>query len=508
MQDIAFEEVLFRAAEKVKNIPASFVTLTALDLHETMLMKGFSMSPETEKVEELDSDFDAELEVKLEEEEEENAQGFSLFNSAALFIGNIARSIMFPSVFGTLKTTAKAFLFQRLSLLRFLTFSFLGIAITTTMSFIAHVLSAFRVVMHAALAVLKWTIRLPYVRQALLALGAAGAAFAAGKYLSLSEEDRERFKAKARSYIKELVASDSDYKADKDYDQQAANIAYLASLQNLPPEVKEAYFKANPHLKEASEKAAKEYKDKDDLSSIAYRALFEDDDYAVSGNIYYIPDNSNKQYKVQSSLSNSALNAILSSNAAPILGTPKQFTAESEILETMVKEGWSMLDASSPSNYSRFGINFNKNRSKAFIDRLTPRQAYDIYKKEYWDAAGVENVPEELRRIYFNTAVNMGPGTAKKILAASDGTLEGFSTAKWNRYNEIVHANPSQLKYLKGWRARMIREYNETLDILEARVRDMLGKQQTSSTPILQSSKPNAQHGYVKNNKQIIAYDL
>lgn len=507
MQDTAFEDILFKAAEKVKNIPASFVTLTAIDLHESVLMKGFSFSSETEEIEKLDSDFDADLEVELEEEEEEAESGFSLFNSAALFIGNIARHIVFPSIFSSLKMTAKVMLFQRLSFLRFFTVSFLRIAIATTMSFIAHCLTAFRAAMQAAFAILKWVIRLPYVSQVLLALGAAGAAFAAGKYLLLSEEDREKYKQKAKSYIQNLVKSDYTYTGEHE-DQQAANLAYLASLQNLPPEVREEYFKANPHLKEASEKAAKEYKEtsrENDLSSIAYRILNEDEQIDPK-KLYYIP-NAKRALRLQSTLSDNAINAILSSNAVPVLSTPKEFTAESEILETMVKEGWSALDNSSPWNYSRFGINFNRNRSKAFIDRLTPRQAYDIYKKEYWDAAGVDNVPEELKRVYFNTAVNMGPGTAKKILAASDGTLEGFSTVKWNTYNSIVHSNPAQGKYLKGWRARMIKEYNETLDIIEARVQDML-KKQTGSSSQIQQAPVNKQKGYLKHNKQIIAYDL
>lgn len=146
--------------------------------------------------------------------------------------------------------------------------------------------------------------------------------------------------------------------------------------------------------------------------------------------------------------------------------TDEPFSAKAEIIETMRKEGWDTMDVSSSLNYSKYGINFNKNRSKAFIRNLTPEQAIAIYKAEYWDAAGVDKVPDYLKRVYFNTAVNMGPGTAKKILARSNGTLESFMREKERQYLMICERNPSQYRYLRGWRNRMQAEYNETIQIL------------------------------------------
>ena len=150
---------------------------------------------------------------------------------------------------------------------------------------------------------------------------------------------------------------------------------------------------------------------------------------------------------------------------------PLEFTAETEIYETMRKEGWDKLDTSSARNYSKFGINANRNRSKEFIRNLTPEQAYAIYKKEYWDASGVENLPSYLRRMYFNTAVNLGVNQAKRLYQQSDGTLEGFATARWNYYNKLAQKNPFEYrKYLKGWRRRLIREYNESIASLQGQL--------------------------------------
>lgn len=494
MQDAEFEEVLFSAAEKVKNIPASFVMLTAMDLHETMLIKGFSISEETDKAEEQESNLDADLEAELANQEDE--EGTSLFKTAAMMIGNVAKNVILPAVSNTYKETAMQLVKRSLFIMRAGHFLFFRVVVGTTLSFISNCLLAFRALLSAAFAVIKWAIRLPAVRAALLAVGTAGAAFVAGKYITASDEEQAAYKAKARAILDDMLgSSDEEYRSAfaNNPNKEASNRAYLTELQNLSPEAKEAYFAANPHLLELSKITAADYQP---IS------------YASSAEPTYTYKVTASEPRSFSTISDDALNAILSSSSAPKLSTPRQFTAESEILETMVKEGWNKLDKSSPMNYSRYGINFNKHRSKAFIDNLTAKQAFDIYKKEYWDAAGVENVPEELRRIYFNTAVNIGPGKAKKLLKQSDGTLEGFSNAKWEYYNKIAKSNPIQRQYLKGWRNRTIAEYNETLDILEARVNDML--KQKAGNDNRASANPDVpkQLGFVKNNKQIIAYEL
>lgn len=185
------------------------------------------------------------------------------------------------------------------------------------------------------------------------------------------------------------------------------------------------------------------------------------------------------------------------------------FNAQDEIIETMRKEGWDKMDTSSPDNYSKFGINFSKTRSKEFIRNLTAEQAFDIYKKEYWDAANVDAVSPVLQRAYFNTAVNMGVGTAKKLLARSDGTLEGFSTEKWKYYSNLVKANPYRYgKYLKGWRRRVINEYNESLALAQNFIEQQKQRlsQQQISMPTQSSKASNYQ--IVKSSKKIMAVEV
>ena len=142
------------------------------------------------------------------------------------------------------------------------------------------------------------------------------------------------------------------------------------------------------------------------------------------------------------------------------------FTPETEILHTMKTEGWDKI-FSDGQEYSKFGITSNARRSKEFIRSLNWKQAYDIYKREYWDAAQVESVPEEMQRVYFNTAVNMGVQAAKDLYRQSDGTLQGFVNARNARYRRIAANDPFKRRYLQGWLNRSRQEYLDSIEAIK-----------------------------------------
>lgn len=142
------------------------------------------------------------------------------------------------------------------------------------------------------------------------------------------------------------------------------------------------------------------------------------------------------------------------------------FTPETEILHTMKTEGWDKI-FSDGREYSKFGIASNARRPKEFVRSLNWKQAYDIYKHEYWDAAQVESVPEELQRVYFNTAVNMGVQAAKELYRQSDGTLQGFVNARNARYRRIAANDPFKRRYLQGWLNRSRQEYLDSINAIK-----------------------------------------
>ena len=87
-----------------------------------------------------------------------------------------------------------------------------------------------------------------------------------------------------------------------------------------------------------------------------------------------------------------------------------------EIIElTLEHEGGYVHDPTDLGGETNYGI------AKRFypdvdIKNLTKEQAKDIYKRDYWDKNKVDEMPNDLKHIFFDMCVNQGRGTAVKIL--------------------------------------------------------------------------------------------
>ena len=91
----------------------------------------------------------------------------------------------------------------------------------------------------------------------------------------------------------------------------------------------------------------------------------------------------------------------------------KEFNDIIEI--TLHHEGGYVDDPNDLGGETNFGI------AKRFypdvdIKNLTKDEASDIYRRDYWDKNKVDEMPEQLRHIYFDMCVNQGKGTAVKVL--------------------------------------------------------------------------------------------
>jgi hypothetical protein len=103
---------------------------------------------------------------------------------------------------------------------------------------------------------------------------------------------------------------------------------------------------------------------------------------------------------------------------------------------------------------ANFGIN---QRANPDIDvaNLTKEQAAEIYRERYWNAVGANDLPPALAAAAFDTAVNMGVPTAKRLLAAAGGSPERLLQLRRAEYERIAASNPEQQKFLKGWMNRV-----------------------------------------------------
>jgi|694.fasta_scaffold78610_2 hypothetical protein len=115
---------------------------------------------------------------------------------------------------------------------------------------------------------------------------------------------------------------------------------------------------------------------------------------------------------------------------------------------------------------SRWGILQSANPG-VDVKKLTREQAKEIYRDRYWTAINGDELAKtdpKLAKIAFDTAVNMGPGTAQKMLSNSEGDPNKLLQLRSNRYQEIIKSNPKQYEqYAKGWENRLNKLASETV---------------------------------------------
>lgn len=118
--------------------------------------------------------------------------------------------------------------------------------------------------------------------------------------------------------------------------------------------------------------------------------------------------------------------------------------------------GWSN-DPDDKGGLTRFGIS-QAAYPKLDLSTLTEQDALNLYKKDYWDRIGAEDLPPEIRAVAFDSAINHGAGWTRKALRqlqAEGGGLEEFIAMRERKYSDIVAADPSQKKFLQGWLNRL-----------------------------------------------------
>ena len=98
------------------------------------------------------------------------------------------------------------------------------------------------------------------------------------------------------------------------------------------------------------------------------------------------------------------------------------------------------------------------------IANLTPQEAMDIYKRDYWDRIGGDNLPMPYCVAAFDTAVNCGVGRTLGWMRATQEWRNLLDMRK-TRYFTLAK-NPKYRPYLKGWLARVsdLAKYCEIMD--------------------------------------------
>lgn len=91
---------------------------------------------------------------------------------------------------------------------------------------------------------------------------------------------------------------------------------------------------------------------------------------------------------------------------------------------------------------------------------LSREQALEIYKKKYWDANDIDELPPSIRLVAFDTYVNgfdpdvLGYG-ADKAIELANGDPDKLLATRLRYYERLAEVNPSLADNLEGWRNRL-----------------------------------------------------
>jgi hypothetical protein len=93
----------------------------------------------------------------------------------------------------------------------------------------------------------------------------------------------------------------------------------------------------------------------------------------------------------------------------------------------------------------KFGIN-GAAHPGLDIANLSKGQAMQIYKKEYWDALGLDEVAKQnpaLAHAAFDTAINAGVGKAKELMQASGGDANKLLDLRQQFNQQLIQSDPN-----------------------------------------------------------------
>ena len=90
------------------------------------------------------------------------------------------------------------------------------------------------------------------------------------------------------------------------------------------------------------------------------------------------------------------------------------------------------------------------------IKNISEGQARDIYRREYWDGAGIGNLPEHMRGLAFDASVNQGPGRARAWAQQAGDDPYKLYKLRQEHYQSLVDRNPGKYaQYANSWNGRL-----------------------------------------------------
>jgi hypothetical protein len=121
---------------------------------------------------------------------------------------------------------------------------------------------------------------------------------------------------------------------------------------------------------------------------------------------------------------------------------------------TLGHEGGYTVDTGGPT---MMGIS-SKANSDVDLERVKndPEYRRDIYRTRYWEPIEAEKLDPKMQNLAYDTAVNLGVGRTKELLAQAENDPAKLLQLRQQHYNDLVSKNPKEYgKYAQGWNNRV-----------------------------------------------------
>lgn len=160
-------------------------------------------------------------------------------------------------------------------------------------------------------------------------------------------------------------------------------------------------------------------------------------------------------------------------------------TFDEAIKPLLAREGGYVNHKSDRGNATNLGITqrtytmWRNDHGSTYKDvrDITKAEAVNIYRENYWEPARCDDLPESMREIHLDSAVNHGVTRANKLLQTAAGVetdgvvgertmaavaemdgrllLARYVNARYAFYGQILARDRSQLVFAAGWFNRM-----------------------------------------------------
>lgn len=158
-------------------------------------------------------------------------------------------------------------------------------------------------------------------------------------------------------------------------------------------------------------------------------------------------------------------------------------TFESCVAVILQHEGGYVFDSNDPGGETNFGIS-KRTYPDTNIKELKREDAVAIYKKDFWDELRLDEMPEGIRLMVFDCAVNQGKTRAIRILQGALGVKQDgllgpltfmafrespiglvFSNMALIRHNHYTSL-PHWTNFGKGWSKRLLQITLESFEMI------------------------------------------